>query len=111
MKIRTGFVSNSSSEAFVCNSGHSIKETKIILQEIITFYNKMFEEDLDFYDVFEDPKIVTKEDIDMLKDYGHKAKPEDYTSVIIYSAGSNSVPYTMFDIIDKKFDSWKVHLG
>ncbi len=111
MKIRAGFVSNSSSEAFICNSGHSIKETKIILQEIITFYNKMFADNLDYYDIFEDPKIATKEDIKMLDDYSYTPKPEDYTSVIIFSAGSNSIPYVMFEIIDKKFESWRVHLG
>jgi len=112
MKIRMGFVSNSSSEAFICRSGHSVKETKTILQEILVFYNKMFGTNYTFYETFEEPVVATKNNIDDLKEnWSMTITPEDYTSVIIYSATDNSIPYSLFEIIEEKFEAKRLHLG
>ena len=111
MKIRTGFVSNSSSEAFLCRTECSIKETREILQKMLTFHNDTFGHSSSFEDTFEDPRIATEQDINMLEDYGYRPTPESYTSIMICSADDNSVPYELFDLIDSKFNAWRVHLG
>jgi len=111
MKIRTGFVSNSSSEAFLCRTEYSIKETREILQKMLTFYNDIFDCNASFEDTFEDPRLATIEDIEMLKDYGYISTPESYTSIMICSISDNTIPYELFEIIDSKFNSWRTHLG
>ena len=111
MKIRLGFVSNSSSEAFICRSGYSVEETKAILQKMLTFHNEMFDSNLDFDDAFEYPRIVTEEDIKLLEDYGNRLDKTDKESVFILSKGDNTIPYSMLDMISRKFDAYRTHLG
>ena len=50
MKIRTGFVSNSSSEAFICGRytdiDITIEEVTKILKKMLVFHNDIFEDNL-----------------------------------------------------------------
>jgi len=114
MKIRTGFVSNSSSEAFICGvwgeCKYNIEETISILQKILDFYNDLEKRDLSFEEVFETPKIATDEDIDLLKGWNISEK-EVKDKLLIYSEGSNSIPNMLFEIITEKFNADRIHLG
>ncbi len=40
MKIRSGFVSNSSSSSFIVNTEHSIEEVKNLLTILLDFYKQ-----------------------------------------------------------------------
>ncbi len=119
MKQRKGFVSNSSSSSFIINSNEysenvtdfTVEEVDSLLVELLDFYNRFFDTNLDPNDTF----MV----------YEHKGNPhegwEDYyqdlkeTSekkrIFIDSIGDNTIPYTLFDWIEEKFNCSRLHLG
>jgi len=117
MKIRNGFVSNSSSSSFVCGKNFSIKDIEDIkntLQDLLKFYNTFLNEDLKFEDVFKEPKKIEQNDLEILKAYDEVV--ERYIKnindrIIIYSEDDNSIPYSLFDLIAQKFDAYHIHLG
>jgi len=117
MKIRNGFVSNSSSASFVCGKNFSIKDIEDIkntLQDLLKFYNTFFNDNLKFEDVFDNPKKIEPNDLEMLKDYdqvGDKYIKNINDRIIIYSKDDNSIPYSLFDLISQKFNAYHIHLG
>lgn len=114
MKIRLGFVSNSSSEAFLCSTDYSLAVTKGILINMLNFYNSMFNTELEFDEVFDEPRIFTTEDDDCLKSFGEPYEsvgPEKFTQTLIVSCEDNSIPYELFDFIERKFQTNRIHLG
>ena len=66
MKIRRNFVSNSSSESFICNAKFTLEETRGILQKILDFYNDLNDLNLSFDEVFEEPRFCTQDDLELL---------------------------------------------
>ena len=116
MKIRNGFISNSSSSSFICDFRKkeiSIKEVKKDLQIILDFYNTLFKKDLKFNDVFNEPFFVTKKDFNelfKLQTYGMK-KEEMIGHLLIESKGTNTVPYILLDIIENKFKGTRSNFG
>ena len=113
MKIRTGFISNSSSSCFICGvygeNEYNIEEMIPILQEMLDFYNKMEETQYHFDDVFEVPRVATEEDIDHVSDFMNV--PSMHGKIIIMSTGDNSIPYELFEFIETKFNAKRIHLG
>ena len=114
MKIRAGFISNSSTSCFICGAWgdckYNIRETIKILQKMLDFYNDLEDEHLDINDVFEAPKIATKEDIDHLDGWDVlESRVKD--KLLIYSAEDNTIPYLLFGLIEQKFDAERIHLG
>src|SRR3972149_6300505 len=55
MKIRNGFVSNSSSSSFICSSKINIKNAKNKLKDMLELYNKLYGTELLFENVFQKP--------------------------------------------------------
>ncbi len=114
MKIRKGFVSNSSSSCFICgawgNCKYSIEEITSILQKMLDFYNELEEQELSFDSVFETPKMATDEDIDNLDGWDVK-KNRIEENILIYSSDDNSIPYLLFGMIEQKFNAERIHLG
>lgn len=114
MKIHNGFISNSSSEAFICNTTKTLEQIKEELEQILELYNKIVCARYSFEDVFE-PLSVGNE--------GHKVCLEGYLSyyrikmpvivgkVIINSAGDNTIPFALLDLIEEAYDATRVHLG
>ena len=124
MKIRNGFVSNSSSSCFVCNpmggikdyandnKEYTVEEAREILQKMLDFYNEMMEKNLAFDDVFGEIKIGDDEDVEFLTDWDKSWTEERVRGkLLITSACDNTIPYELFEFISTKFHAWREHLG
>jgi len=108
-------ITNSSTELFVCDTEKSLEVVEEILQKILAGYNLAMDKNLAFDEVFCKPSIATKGEIEELHrnygDYGHY-QPIPEGAVLIYGAGDNTIPFSMFDMIEERFggvDRW--HLG
>ena len=111
MKIRQGFVSNSSSSSFVCSTGLSIGQVKEKLKMLLEFYNEFNNQSYEFKDVFgfigksQNRYKNDKESSDWYTDEVGKGK------LVICSNGSNSIPYDIWEFIESKFEAYRVHHG
>lgn len=111
MKIREGFVSNSSSSSFVCSTDMSVDEVREKLEKMVEFLNDFNDGFLTFDDVFRDPFIADEEYCSgEWADYYPTIK-NSKGKMIIESAGDNSIPYEMFDLIEDRFNAVRCHLG
>lgn len=138
MKIREGFVSNSSSSSFVCLSKISAKTAKERLKALLDVYNLLTNSHLTFEETFQDPFVVSshdkrskayKEEMDgwifgkdapyqnarvgnSFTDRAVIGKESDLDGkLIINGVGDNSIPYTLFDLIEEGFNGTRLHLG
>ena len=110
MKTRTGFVSNSSSSSFVCDTELAPGEVAAKLEELIKMYNKLMNKHYDYDSMFEYPRIGTPH---THKDW-HDYEPSLRTAggkIVIDSAGDNTIPYELFDLIEVMFEGVRCHLG
>ena len=114
MKVRTGFISNSSTSCFICGRwgklDYSIEEIVKIRKKMVDFYNDLEETNRTFNDVFEMPTMADEKDFDLLKGWD-VAKKEIEGNILIYGASTNSIPYMLFEMIMQKFNAERVHLG
>ncbi len=109
MKIRNGFVSNSSTSSFICTTKESNTTIEAKLEQLLEFYNEWEGKDYKFKDVFKILKI-TKEKIRDLKENWNYNIPK-HATFIIEGADDNSIPYELFDFIVSKFNASRLHLG
>lgn len=116
MKIRTGFVSNSSSSSFIIDSLkftiEEVKEKMEVMRELFNLTGKeegscvFLEED---YAVFIASEEYEKE---MIKEWGEYYNYKDCASkIILNSTKDNSIPYELFDFIENAFDCSRYRLG
>lgn len=132
MKIKTGFISNSSSEAFICNAEYysgenptryTPEQAEEILRKILSSHIEIMTmhcpdyalKDFVPYDydkVFQKPHYITPEDVEEMENWSVKIDKKSIgKDLIIYSIDDNSVPWGIFDIIETKFYARRVHLG
>jgi len=111
MKKRMGFVSNSSSSSFICDTKMSSEEAKDKLVILLDFYNEFNDEDLCFESVFDEPFIATKEYAESGLAKYHSGIATAEGKLVIESATDNSIPYSLFDMIESKFNATRCHLG
>ena len=114
MKIRQGFVSNSSSSSFVCDISMPLDEIKKKLNLMLDTYNKLHIIEKQYDDVFREPFIgdekYEKDSISFFrKHYDNLPTVED--KVIIESADDNSIPYELWEQINFVFNAQRIHLG
>jgi len=117
MKIRKGFVSNSSSSSFICQVDISTERALEILEKILSCFNDVFGIDRGFHDVFKVPFIAEE---GYLKDWIIEDPQYEYENnnirsapgkLVIESAGDNSIPYCLFGLLEDRFDAIRIHLG
>jgi len=114
MKKRIGFVSNSSSEAFLCDTGDSLNRIREDLVQMVEFHNAMFDNKVSFENAFQEPRIFSRTDRENLECWGYpfdSQSPEIFTKVLIISKKDNSIPYDLFDVIERKYNAVRSHLG
>ena len=112
MKMRSGFVSNSSSSSFVCQTKMTIKEVEEALHQLLNFYNEFSGENLKFNKVFKKPFYPTKEFVkNMNENWGHLYYDYSEDKMVIESTDDNSIPYALFNLIEEKFEASRNHLG
>lgn len=112
MKIRVGFVSNSSSSSFICETDMSIPEVEKKLHSIFKFGKELgvISERLKYSDIFADPFIADKKYAKDLTFYNSDLI-EIKGKLIIESAEDNSIPYELWELIESIFEGRRVHLG
>ena len=122
MKIRNGFVSNSSSSSFVCNfynadpynipfdEGEIIKKLQIIYQ-CAKELGCLYLPEAKFENVFGSVRKASEDDIRELNEgWGHDIKFHNQM-FLIDSAADNSIPYEFFELIESLFKAHRIHLG
>jgi hypothetical protein len=122
MKIRVGFVSNSSSSSFICNHYESEynKMKKFNKEEVLKRLRVMHRCAIDlgflspetkFEDVFGEVRKATEKDInDLNKGWSTNFK-YNKQMFLINSKEDNSIPYELFELIESAFNAERVHLG
>ena len=124
MKIRLGFVSNSSSEAFICVTNKDPKVISQELRDLLAVYNRMTGQSYRFSGVFKEPDKSENIPLGVIQAYvsDHKQNPPLFTNlkddwndlrgkIIIESAEDNSIPYALFEIIEEAYNATRLHLG
>ena len=122
MKIRSGFVSNSSSSSFVCNKYwtdyNSYKATDMdkVKEKLVKIFEcmkilKLIIKDAKFSDVFQEPKKATKADIKELNEGWSANLKYNNQMFLINSTGDNTIPHEFFELIEYIFDAERIHLG
>lgn len=109
MKIRKGFVSNSSSSSFICDTDRPAEQIEKELRELLEIYNKLTNRAIPYEETFDNIYIGGKEDQDYLSSWDGDINVIGKT--IINSKNDNSIPYELFDIIDTSYSARRIHLG
>lgn len=125
MKIRQSFVTNSSSSSFIVSREDLDEEgVELELRRILSLYNEMVDTDYKYEDCFgsiykysrdhylADQKQIKKYSTAQYTWDGYGYEEEhNIGKIFITSNGDNSIPYELFDIIEKKFNAERFHLG
>lgn len=113
MKIRDGFVSNSSSSSFVCSTDLSVDQVKTKLDIMVEMYNRLFDVEETFDSMFEYPFVLSQNNIEgyqkMIADYGGASV--SVGNIIINSSDDNSIPWMLHTAIEDLFRANRIHLG
>lgn len=130
-------ITNSSSEMFVCDTNKTIERVRKDLESMLKCFNETNDMDYSFDDVFEVPRRATKEDQDSAITYDTYRKeqleslkkdglsmiaialgndkegkiPTVGKTVIIQSESDNTIPYELFEQIERTFKASRYHLG
>jgi len=122
MKLRNGFVSNSSSSSFVCNkyateyNNYKASDMKAVKEKLVKIFKCMKTLELltpktKFSDVFQEPRKATKADIkDLNSGWSADLKYND-EMFLINSTSDNTIPYQLFILIEDIFNAERIHLG
>lgn len=105
-------ITNSSTELFVCNTDKSVDMVADILREKLEQFNTLNDTNHTFEETFEYPYIYTQEMCDKAGEYAWGYENQgNVGKIIIESASDNTIPYEMWDLIDRLFDTNRHHLG
>lgn len=125
MKVRQSYVANSSSSSFLISKKNiTVEEVEQELRKVLKLYNEMMDTDYRYEDCFgsiyeytkydyeADRKQIEKYSTDKysFNGWGYE-KEENIGKIFIDSSEENSIPFELFDIIEKKFNAYRYHLG
>jgi hypothetical protein len=113
MKIRSGFVSNSSSSSFICSTKMNLDQVRNKLNIMVEMYNRLFDAQETFDSMFEDPYVISRINIEGYKKTisyfgGGRVAIGD---TIINSTDDNSIPWMLHTAIEDLFHANRIHLG
>lgn len=116
MKTRNGFVSNSSSSSFICDTGMSLEKVKEALEAIRKVATLLkINDPTDYYgEMWEEPFIADQKYVERMEwwlDYYNKSPSEVVGKIIINSVSDNTIPYVLHELIENGFDADRMHLG
>lgn len=120
MKVRHGFVSNSSSGSFIFPKSVSCEDVEKNLNMIIEFANKIEQTDKytfeSFfgcaYDLDENDIRRISSDLPESEEIGKKGLVEKYAGrCMVGTAHDNSVPYWIHNLLCDKFGALYIHYG
>ena len=127
MKIRNGFVSNSSSEAFILSKEYAdVEKIEADLRKLLALHSELTGEKYIFEEVFQLPKKITnlkgeyfyswieydrKPDRDAWNRQTYLTDDELKDRVVIYSVSDNTIPYPLVEYIESLYDAERIHLG
>ena len=120
MKIRSGFVSNSSTSSFICGPGVTVEKAAKAMKKIeelsidlgkITGHNEVLSQR--DYTIF-----IAKEDY-LNRSYLEDRTPEgDYIReargeerVVVQETKDNAIPYGLNELIEEYLDAYRIYLG
>jgi hypothetical protein len=112
-------ITNSSSELFICDTDKPVGVVRQLLVGLLYLYNRQFETDYAFEQVFKEPKM---ESLRFILDYYYlgssykaslakRVEEKDEQVLIIESESDNTIPYEMFDWIERLFNACRSHQG
>ena len=124
MKIRQGFVSNSSSSSFIinynneCEKKFTVEIVTEILTDLIKVYNLANKDTLCFENIFDYVAIIS--DVHIKERIKYESHPyyEDKTDmkkvknkIVIVGKTDNSIPYPIMEFIENTMDAKHWHWG
>jgi len=110
MKIRQGFVSNSSSSSFICDTKMNAEEIETQLRKMLDGFNMMMDTNYKFEDCFCNPYMVSGKIHEGFEEY-YPCLKNAKGKIAIDSVDDNSIPYEMIVLIESKFNTTHCHLG
>ena len=117
MKIRTGFISNSSTSCFICDTPLTVRQVEKKLKQMVEAYYEIDPEDFmegygGYRSVIGDIHRATEEDARLLRgwDSGMSFK-KIKGKIIVMGANDNSVPWGLIPSIEKVLNAERWHLG
>ena len=127
MKIRSGFVSNSSSEAFILSKEHvDVEKIEADLRKLLALHSELTGGGYIFEEVFQQPKKITdlkneyfyswieydrKPDRDAWHRQTYSRDDELKDRIVVYSASDNTIPYPLVEYITSLYNGERLHLG
>lgn len=106
MKIRNGFVSNSSTSSFICDTNDTLEEVRRKMEAIA-----QLAAELDIKCGY----IVFKADKDYAKGweeyYPEIVDARNCQHIVIEGTTDNSIDYALHNFIEKIFNAERIHLG
>ncbi len=112
-------ITNSSTELFIANDAKEVEVVKNILEKMLEISNLdsngnvvMSHKVDEIFNVYKIDEKNVDSLIEMLDGYSCNQNREELIGkIIIEGTSDNVIPYELFELIERKFDAERIHLG